>query len=78
MCITRPYGISYAHNTTFTEKNYEHNLSLDRKIYTQVILQLVVYTSCTHKSCTNQTYAENLCDKFYRFQIMHQSYVYKL
>jgi hypothetical protein len=51
MCITRPYGISYAHNTTFTEKNYEHNLSLDRKIYAQVILQLVVYTSCTHKFC---------------------------
>jgi hypothetical protein len=78
MCITRLYGISYAHNSTFREKNYKHNLSLDRKIYAQVILQLVVYTSYTHKFCTNQTYAEKLCDKFYRFQFMHQSYVYKL
>jgi hypothetical protein len=26
-------------------------------IYTQVILQLAVYTSCTHKFCANQTYA---------------------
>jgi hypothetical protein len=48
--------ISYAHNSTF-KKNYAHNLSLERKIYAQVILQLVVHTSCTHKFCANQTYA---------------------
>jgi hypothetical protein len=56
MCITRPYGISYAHNSTF-KKNYAYNLLLERKIYAQVILQLVVYTSCTHKFYANQSYA---------------------
>jgi hypothetical protein len=66
------------HITRHLQKNYEDNLSLDRKIYAQVILQLVVYTSCTHKFCKNQIYAEKLCDKFYRFQIMHQNYVYKV
>jgi hypothetical protein len=39
------------------KKNYAYNLSLERKIYAQIIFQLVVYTSYTHKFCANQTYA---------------------
>jgi hypothetical protein len=31
MCTTHPYEISYAHNSTFTEKNYAQNLSLEGK-----------------------------------------------
>jgi hypothetical protein len=55
-------------------KNYAHNLSLERKIYAQVILQLVVHTSCTHKfariklmvknyvtKSINRNYASKLC-----------------
>jgi hypothetical protein len=51
------------------KEKYTHNLTLDKKIYAQVISQLVVYTSCTHKFCTNQTYAEKLCDKIYRSKL---------
>jgi hypothetical protein len=56
MCITRPYEISYTHNSMFTEENYAYSLSLERKAYAQVILQLVLYTSCMQKFCANQTY----------------------
>jgi hypothetical protein len=51
------------------EKNYAYNLSLERKIYAQVILHLVVCTSCTHKFCANQTYTSKLCDKIYRSKL---------
>jgi hypothetical protein len=43
--------------TYLNGKSYAHNLSLEKKIYAQVILQVVVHTSCMHKFCSNQTYA---------------------
>jgi hypothetical protein len=36
-------------------KNYAHNLLFEKNIYTQVILQVVMHISCTHKFCSNQT-----------------------
>jgi hypothetical protein len=56
ICTTRLYGLSYAHNSTFTKK-YAHNLSLERKIYTQVILQF----SCVHKLYAQILRESNLC-----------------
>jgi hypothetical protein len=33
-------------------KSYVRNLSLKYKLYAQVILQIIVHTSCMHKLCT--------------------------
>jgi hypothetical protein len=54
MCTTHLYEKSYAHNSKFTEKLCTQ-VVVREKIYTQVILQVVMHTSCTHKFCSNQT-----------------------
>jgi hypothetical protein len=41
-------------NRSFTEKLCTQ-VVVSEKIYTQVILQVVMHTSCTHKFCSNQT-----------------------
>jgi hypothetical protein len=41
-------------NRSFTEKLCTQ-VVVREKIYTQVILQVVMHTSCTHKFCSNQT-----------------------
>jgi hypothetical protein len=38
-------------------KNYAYNLLLEKKIYTQVIFQVVMHTSCTHKFAPIKLYA---------------------
>jgi hypothetical protein len=53
------------YTTHHLQKNYVHNLSLEKKLYTQVILQTVVHTSCTYKLCAYQTYTQNFLTKFY-------------
>jgi hypothetical protein len=53
-------------------------LSLEKKLYTQVILQTVVHTSCTYKLCAYQTYTQKFSDKILYLEVMHQSCVYKL
>jgi hypothetical protein len=54
MCTTHIYGKSYAHKSKFTKKLCTQ-VVVSEKIYTQVILQVVMHTSCTHKFCSNQT-----------------------
>jgi hypothetical protein len=64
--------------TYHLQKNYAHNLSLEKKLYTQVILETVVHTSCTCKLCAYQTYTQKFSDKILYLEVMHQSCVYKL
>jgi hypothetical protein len=47
------------------------------KLYTQVIFQTIMYTSCMHKLCALSTWCLNLSDKNLYFAFMRQSCAYK-
>jgi hypothetical protein len=68
------YGKSYTHTTRDSHKQLCTQLVVREKIYTQVIQQIIMYTSCTHKFCA----PPNLCLKLIWQKFIVQSYMSKL
>jgi hypothetical protein len=65
------------HITRRLHKKLCTQLVIREKIYAQVIVQVVVHTSCTHKFARIKLVLKNYLTKF-KSEVMHQNCVYKL